>query len=48
MGVRTGDNLLPPSTLYVMGLFNAIIPKINIREYRRGNQKRDNPEKLAT
>ena len=48
MGVRTGDNLLSPSILYVMGLFNANIPKINVREYRRSNQKSDNPEKLAT
>ena len=22
--------------------------QINVREYRRGNQKKDNPEKLAT
>jgi len=26
----------------------SILLEINIREYRRGNQKRDNPEKLAT
>ena len=34
--------------LFVFNSIDDISLQINVREYRRGNQKKDNPEKLVT